>query len=240
MTQELIQVFERGTLSAIRTWNVFESVLAHHHLVPASFEIYGESVAAEHVTDRLAERRKDTFLVEGGGFALHQGTVSNYLQSFVRVVDDVGERIPWTEWCLTLCSVGQLVMAWVVDSEYDFWQNAEDPLQYETRGRSYSHLPMRSNGLPPPLEQKVIDISPNPGRRVLRKGYVEAVGGTMWLTDRFWAVTSTSKAKVLEADWLLVREVDGNLEVRASSQPFQSGEGESKIVQDRLRALLFD
>ena len=50
--------------------------------------------------------------------------------------------------------------------EYDYWQNAEDLLLYRVAGRAVEGLRLVSNNLPAPLEQKVVDISANPGRRV--------------------------------------------------------------------------
>ncbi len=239
MMQELILVFEASTLSALRTWKAIASVLNQHHLLPTELKIYDETVLAKRVTGFLEKRGKDNFLIEGCGFTIHQSTAARYAQSFVRIADSLGERIAWSEWCIALDKVGHLVMAWVVHSDYDFWQNAEDPLIYESRGRSYSNLPMRSNGLPPPLEQQVIDISKNPGRRIPRRGYVEAVGSRMWLTDRFWALTSASKSQMLKADWIAIREFDGVSELCVSSEPFHSDHGEDRVLQDRLRHLLF-
>lgn len=61
-------------------------------------------------------------------------------------------------------------MAWLADLQYDFWQNAHDPLQYTARNRTFDHLPKKANGLPYPLQQTITDTSSNPGRHVLRKG----------------------------------------------------------------------
>jgi len=133
-----------------------------------------------------------------------------------------------------------LVHGWVVDREYDYWQNAHDPLQYEAHGRSYAHLPMKSNELPYPLEQMIIDTSRNPGRRVIRMGYVEAVGHLMWFGEPFWKSTGTSKRTVLAQKWLKCEERPGGiLRVQAADQPFTSAEGKQGEIQRRLRQLLF-
>jgi hypothetical protein len=97
------------------------------------------------------------------------------------------------------------------DEEYDFWQNAEDPLQYEVRGRSYKGLPMRPNGLPPPVEQLVIDTSRNPGRRVLRDGFIEAVGCPMWLGEGFWSITGANREAICAERWLRCETRPGNV-----------------------------
>src|SRR5690606_3246620 len=94
----------------------------------------------------------------------------------------------------------------IYDVEYDYWQNAKDPLQYEAVGRDYSHLPMRSNGLPPPVERMEIDTSENPGRWIFREGYIEAVGSVMWLVEPFWDYVGMIHKKRFDAlDWISVQ-----------------------------------
>ncbi|WP_240791765.1 MULTISPECIES: hypothetical protein [Pseudomonas] len=79
------------------------------------------------------------------------------------------------------------IQAWVSDIDYDFWQNATDPLEYECAGRSLFGLPMKSNGLPPPLDQMEIDTSGNPGRNVLGKGILRRLAARCG-----WVVSSGS------------------------------------------------
>ena len=100
-------------------------------------------------------------------------------------------------------------------------------------------LPMKSNGLPFPLEQQVVDTSRNPGRRVLRQGYVEAIGHRMWLGPEYFArVPGADRDAIVNAGWLQVTEGDnGILEIVASDEPF-TDEGAADI-QNRLRRLLF-
>lgn len=92
----------------------------------------------------------------------------------------------WDIWLKPFVPRSDFVQAWVSDVEYDYWQNISDPIQCEMAGREYEHLPKKSNGLPPPLEQIEIDISNNPGRWAFRKNYIEAIGSPMWLSKAFW------------------------------------------------------
>lgn len=91
----------------------------------------------------------------------------------------------WDDWVNPLLKMPELVLAWVADTSYEYWQNASDILQFESARRPHVHLPKISNGLPFPLEQLVIDTSLNPGRRILKNGYIEVVGSPMWLSARF-------------------------------------------------------
>jgi hypothetical protein len=54
----------------------------------------------------------------------------------------------------------------------------------------------------------VVDTSKNPGRRVLREGFIEAIGSPMWLGDLFWGLTGASK-DALPKDGVVVEEEYG-------------------------------
>lgn len=98
---------------------------------------------------------------------------------------------------------------------------------------------MKSNQLPPPLEDMIVDTSENPGRRVLRVGYVEAVGHLMWLGPGYFdRVNRVTRTELLGADWLTVNELaHGVLELVASDSAFT--ERSDVELQLRLRQLLF-
>jgi len=131
-------------------------------------------------------------------------------------------------------------MAWLADSEYDHWQNAKDPLQYTAVGKSYAHLPMKSSGLPYPLEQKIIDTSANPGRWRLCDGYYEAVGAVMWLGEPFWQLTGADKTGVENARWLRAsKPVPSVTCLQAANECFTTADGASGELQGKLRSLLF-
>jgi len=133
-----------------------------------------------------------------------------------------------------------LVMAAVLDRDYDYWQNAEDTLQYKAAGRSHAHLPMKSNGLPPPLTQDAIDISSNPGRRIVKIGFFEIVGYLMWFTDVFWNLAGVDKAAMYSvSECTITEEAPGLMRVQAGNKFFSSAEGEEARLQNRLREVLF-
>lgn len=129
--------------------------------------------------------------------------------------------------------------AWLFDSTYSVLQNTTDIGYFKRKGIDYSHLPIKNNGLPPPLTKDIIDISANPGRRVFNHEYIEAVGSTMWLGERFWQVTGTSKNKVLSSDQFDVTEKNGVVKVVAQDAPFTDWKGEQGERQNQLRKLLF-
>ncbi|WP_430230568.1 hypothetical protein [Paraburkholderia tropica] len=168
------------------------------------------------------------------------GVAANFDHCFVLVREKIpGIAHEWGFWAKPFIGLDGFIQGWVADVDYDYWQNATDPIQYKAAGRDFSHLPMKQNGSPPPLDQMEIDTSHNPGRWELRDGYVEAVASLMWLSELFWRrVGQVHKARLLSTTGVNVRDyMDGVIEVKASEHCFNSVE--TKDAQDRLRASLY-
>jgi hypothetical protein len=164
----------------------------------------------------------------------------SYDHCFVSIREKVANAAgDWEAWTIPFVVLDGFVEAWAADVEYNHWQNAKDPIEYESAGRDFSHLSMKSNGLPPPLEQMEIDTSRNPGRWVLRSGYVEAVGAMMWLSELFWdRVGRDQRHRVTSADWINASEAAPGV-VRIEVEGCRFIAEDTAEVQDRLRALLY-
>lgn len=130
------------------------------------------------------------------------------------------------------------LQAWVDDSDYSNWQNCADIKLYESAGRGYSRLAIIPNYLHQPAPPLIVDISKNPGRRVVRNGFVEAVGAETWFGQDFWERSGANKIEVLAIDWAEVEEIrSGIVHIEAADLPFTD---ESPIdIQHRLRKLLY-
>jgi hypothetical protein len=177
-------------------------------------------------------------VVEAGGLSFRFGHVPALKHSFVIIEEiNAGSAVSWESWVKPFFAEESFIQAWVSDVEYDHWQNAKDPLEYEAAGRSYRHLPTKLNGLPPPLEQLEIDTSKNPGRWSLQSGYIEAIGSTMWLGALFWKhVGENRKDALLSASWLEVVE-NGITQVVSSAHCFFDVTTED--IQRKLRSVLY-
>ena len=99
---------------------------------------------------------------------------------------------------------------------------------------------MKSNGRPFPLEREVIDVSGNPGRRIFIEEYIEGVGSTMWIGERFWNISGQSKKDFLTQNKFSIEQNENYLKVTAYDKTFISSDGEEAIIQNRLRKLLFN
>jgi hypothetical protein len=157
--------------------------------------------------------------------------------SFVQVNGCVTDDEDASGWLSPLLSLEPFVHARVYDREYEFWQNASDPLQYEVRGRSLEGVKIFRNQN---LNYDFVDTSSNPGRRVMRDGYIEALGHIMWLSPKFWEKVGRSILDVEASGLCRSTSKVGSVDVlRFADQPFTSAEGEEGLLQDRLRSLLF-
>jgi hypothetical protein len=236
--EKLTVVFRHARLSVKFAVEKMESLLKRHKIPPDDFELSGRLVKLSEVSQQLQRARRNTFHLHGQGYDFRLSSVRNHDLDFIAIKSE--PRIEWEEWASAFCSSPDFVMAWVADAEYEFWQNAHDPLQYTSVGRSYANLPMVSNGLPYPLEQKVIDTSANPGRRILRRGYIEAVGAIMWLGDSFWELTGKERSNIRSLPWLEVRDLPGGVvRIGAAKECFTTSEAVAGKLQTELRALLY-
>ena len=172
---------------------------------------------------------------EGGRFDF--SPVANHnlaLLTGSRCGDGVFHR--FTEWFAD--SGIDLVSAREFDGVYEYWQNATDFVEYRVAGRSTENLATRSNGLPAPLTQVIVDTSHNPGRRILRSGYVEAIGHHMLLGPEFFVrVPRARKDLLLAVDFLKCEEATAGLDVQVPAGPFV--DESTTDPQRRLREVLF-
>uniref|UniRef100_UPI0019664676 hypothetical protein n=1 Tax=Chromobacterium haemolyticum TaxID=394935 RepID=UPI0019664676 len=65
---------------------------------------------------------------------------------------------------------------------------------------------------PFPLTQEVVDISKNPGRWVLRNGYIEAVGAFMWVSKSLLQLVGVDEKKLMDIDCFAVEDLGGVFE----------------------------
>ena len=142
-------------------------------------------------------------------------------------------------WVIGFSELPGFLGARVADYDYEYWQNADSVVEYESSGRSYDLAMLISNGLPYPLEEKVIDVSVNPGRRMFKSGYVEAIGYEMWLSDRFFLLIGGYSAERLRAaGWSVDERENGFKHLSVSPQDLsETGSAEKQKI---LRAALFE
>jgi len=236
--EKLTMVFKHSTLEERVALSVIEKNLSRLQVPLDGYHLFGENIHLADVLLRLKDRKNRGFSITGHDLEFVFAPVPNFELNLFMVGSHTGTS--WDEWAADLIGTLDFVMAWVADAEYEFWQNAENLSEYTTRGKSHEALPKKSNGLPAPLERTIVDTTDNPGRRVLRIGYIEAVGRTMWLGERFWQLTGASKLDLKSAFWLRVSQPLPTItKLQTVDETFVRADGPSGETQRELRSLLF-
>jgi len=186
------------------------------------------------------KQKKWRHKVFADGLSFDFGQLTSLRHSFVLIEQlDSDLSTNWNDWVAPFLKEASFVQAWISDIEYDYWQNAKDPLEYKAVGRNHEHLPKKSNGLPPPLEQLEIDTSNNPGRWSHQIGYVEAIGSVMWLSKLFWERVGTDRLQqLLAADFIKTLDLQNDV-VRLVMDDISFSECSSADVQNKLRKTLY-
>ncbi len=201
LDREMWIIGRRKRLDVSAIWSQF-----HYAGIPtgtlvsfSSPDINRTLIKASKIEDILDGAHVSSFEVLGEGFSFSYGQDGGQNYDSVFIEANLTVLIP--EFCdemisETVADDRNFVQAHLVDKNYQDLQNIFDPLQFRALGLSMEGLPMKSNGLPFPLEQQIVDTSQNPGRYRLCQGYVEASAGYMWFGESFWQIVGTDPEDV--------------------------------------------
>lgn len=143
-------------------------------------------------------------------------------------------------WWESLLNHPNFLMARLMDQDYDVKQNSRSVHIYETNDWPHMHLPKISNGMPPPIDEIIVDTRVNPGHWRFKHGYIEGVAAQMWLGDAFFKAVNLEKSALNGVPWLEVNELaNGVVHLKAYDTEFNSDQGEQRELQIKLRKLLF-
>jgi hypothetical protein len=236
--EQLKIVLKFGTLNPQMIVQRVEEVFVLLGIKLPEFGLSGRKLSTPRILSKL--RAATNFDIDGHGYNLIFVSLPKFQLDLLIIRSASDPTVMWDDWISRFSRDSDFVMAWVVDVDYDHWQNARDPLEFKVAGRSYAHLPLRSNGMPYPLDQMEIDTSHNPARWRFGIGYIEAVGATMWLGSSFWELTGADCRKLENVPWLKrFEQTSGLMKVQAADACFTTGEGEAGERQIQLRSLLF-
>lgn len=194
------------------------------------------SLPVAAVWEHLRETQAAHFRIRADGYIFDLTPVRNHAHCLLQVHPTVVRDQPWDQVVLAVAEVAGLISARVFDVEFEYWQNAQDPLEYRAKGRSLRGLRIARD---PVFGDQLIDISQNPGRRLLRNGYVEAIGPIMWFGPAFWVRTGARRGEVIAASFLRhcsLSEILDRIEIPGG--PLTSTD-ESRQLQENVRGLLF-
>ena len=241
MTFELECALKIEGVAAKDVWQLLSSARPEILRPDLVCDLYGSTYRVEEIASKIAAEKMQYFTVEFDNGYFHFSPLGSYGIALLQIARCIESSDDVSRWMGVLIALPAFIQGRLYDDEYEFWQNARDPLEYEARSQPYAHLPMRSNGLPPPLEQMEIDTSANPGRRRLQSGFIEAVGSPMWLSREFLKRVDVSESDLRSQDWLHAELLPSKVwKLSVQEFPFTSSEGEQARLQDKLRDFLFN
>src|SRR6266704_6378407 len=144
--EQLKIVFEHETLNAESVLKAISTILEKHGIPLTEFSFEGRTIDLLSALPLLQKSKRKSFHLVGQDFEFLYGSVGNCRLDFLQI-RSAAPLLYWDDWVTGFADSPHFVMAWVVDREYDFWQNADDPLEYTAVGKPYHHLPMKSNDL---------------------------------------------------------------------------------------------
>ncbi len=232
-------IFELNQISALEMWDL---LIKHADIVDGKVEfndgVYYDSSKIESI---IKKRHLDYFIIDGEKFETRFSVVGRYKHVLFSISSK--EHVELKDWCNLIneiYSFKPFIQAMLVDCEYDHWQTAHDVIQYDAYNRSYEGLPMKSNDLPFPLEQMIIDTSKNPGRRILKDGYVEFVSSHMWVSEHFLELMPVNKEKKISElnDNFKVVEANGLLFIKLSNELYTEEKNNPESL-NKLREIIY-
>lgn len=227
--------------SALEVWSYIDDWYKTLGHVSVKNDLTGTWLKSGDISSSLKRTTTNRFsysVGDGAIFYNNSGSANGQIGKLL-VHDLIGDTLEAELLLKHFFSDSRYTSARVFHRDYEFLQNETDIDYFIRKGLDYKHLPIKNNGLPFPLEKEIIDISTNPGMRLFNFEFIEVVGSTMWLSERFWEVTGTSKRKVLSSNLFDITELNNIVKIIAQDKPFSDWKGEEGERQNQLRSLLF-
>lgn len=180
---------------------------------------------------RSSQRRAFQFKVED--VEARFIVLPNYQHSFLSLANSAGESA-WPVLVNLFEQREDFFLARTYDRLYDYWQNMTDVRGLISLGLPTENIRFIHDNT---FNIDKIDISCNPGRRVLQVGYVEAIGAEMWLGAnyhlRFPELNQHLPDKFIFSSTNYITHITGDIPY------FTRPVGEQQQMQDNLRKALF-
>ncbi|MDN5046536.1 hypothetical protein O8C97_01580 [Aliarcobacter butzleri] len=186
-------------------------------------------------------KRKKHFGFESNTLKISYGNVTNSEHSLLWIIKkDIEDiRFDFDEIINIIIQQFNILEIFLVNRKYKVWQNTTDIGLYQKYYGDISNLKLIDNGSPYPLNAIEIDISNNPGRRVIRDGYVEAVSSPMFVGEDFWNIVGTKKEELEKLDFLNISQINEKT-IKIEIKNIDCFIDEStKDIQNKLRETLF-
>jgi hypothetical protein len=140
------------------------------------------------------------------------------------------------------CQWPEFIFSYATDWEFNNWQNAATPYSYIMANKPHEHIPrLAGQELGKDLWNERLDLSNNPGRTVFHKGYVESIGGVMYVTKKLTDLTGGDLSKLRQLAFLEIDDWGDCLRIEMDANLFAAAENQPELCakMDAVRAVLF-
>jgi hypothetical protein len=151
----------------------------------------------------------------------------------IKFIDDVTR---------TLSNDTGYIYSVVTDYDFHSWQNAATPYSYIMANKPHEHIPrLPGQELGKDLWNERLDLSSNPGRTVFHMGYVESIGGVMYVTDKLTALTQGNLTELHQLPFLKIDDWGTCLRLELDPELLAHAENDANLCShmDAVRAILF-
>jgi hypothetical protein len=142
----------------------------------------------------------------------------------------------------TFCTWPEFIYGYATDLEFNTWQNAATPYSYIMSNKPHEHIPrLPGQELGKDLWNERLDLSTNPGHTLFHMGYVESIGGVMYVTDKQLALSGGSKDNILNLPFLKIDDWGKCLRLELDSSFLADAEQNPDMCErmDAVRSALF-
>lgn len=130
----------------------------------------------------------------------------------------------------------------VTDQEFAVWQNSSTPHSYILANKPHEHLPrLPGQVLGKDVINERLDLSANPGRRVFHMGYVEEIGGVMYVTEKLMELSGGDLDGLHALPFLNIDDWGSCFRLELDSALLANAEQDLELCSrmDSVRAVLF-
>lgn len=142
----------------------------------------------------------------------------------------------------SFCQWPEFIYGYVTDLDFNTWQNAATPYSYIMANKPHEHIPrLPGQELGKDVWNERLDLSSNPGRTVFHMGYVESIGGVMYVTDKLTALTQGNLSELRHLPFLKIDDWGTCLRLELDSDLLAHAENDAELCSrmDAVRAVLF-
>jgi hypothetical protein len=142
----------------------------------------------------------------------------------------------------SFCQWPEFIYAYATDLGFNTWQNAATPYSYIMANKPHEHIPrLPGQELGKDLWNERLDLSGNPGRTVFNMGYVESIGGVMYVTKKLTDLTGGDLSKLRQLAFLKIADLGDCLRIEIDANLFAEAENHPELCakMDAVRDVLF-